>query len=213
MNGDVKHSGETMIPIHETFQSTVQGEGFHAGTLVDFIRLQGCPVACPWCDTGYADGGQNTPRIMRSIGDLMAELKSPVVVISGGEPFIQTHLPELCSAILQSDRAVHIETSGGFWRPVPSGVWITLSPKEHINHRYPVRIWNKAHEIKLVISTGGEVEFYKEHLEDCHRRQIPVFFQPEWENRASTLPMALELIKQNPWARLSIQSHKFIGVQ
>ena len=40
--------------VHETFQDTVQGEGYHAGTPADFIRLYGCPVGCFFCDTGYA---------------------------------------------------------------------------------------------------------------------------------------------------------------
>jgi organic radical activating enzyme len=78
------------LPIHETFQSTVQGEGYWTGSLVDFIRLSGCPVRCPWCDTGYADGGANLPRLERSIGELLAEIKSPRVVIRWRTIYSQT---------------------------------------------------------------------------------------------------------------------------
>ena len=46
-----------MINIHETFQETLQGEGYHTGTACDFIRTYGCPVGCYFCDTGYEPNG------------------------------------------------------------------------------------------------------------------------------------------------------------
>ena len=94
------------VPIHETFQSTVQGEGFWIGTLVDFIRLSGCPVRCSWCDTGYSDGGLNAPREMKSFTELLKELRSPRVVISGGEPFIHKQLPQLVQELLDRKSVV-----------------------------------------------------------------------------------------------------------
>ncbi|MEG5056486.1 7-carboxy-7-deazaguanine synthase QueE [Microcoleus sp. A2-C5] len=201
------------LPIHETFQCTVQGEGYWTGTLVDFIRLAGCPVGCPWCDTGYGNGGKSLPSLPQSISQLLAELQSPRVVITGGEPFIHQNLPELVAALLQADKQVSIETSGAYWQDVSPLAWITLSPKEHVNPKYPVQehFWKKANEIKLVVSTGEEVNFYKKYFVDD--LNIPVFLQPEWENRDRAIPIILELLKQHPSYRLSLQTHKFIGVQ
>jgi organic radical activating enzyme len=200
------------LPIHETFQSTVQGEGYWTGSLVDFIRLAGCPVRCSWCDTGYADGGKDLPHNPHSIAELLAELKSPRVVISGGEPFIHKHLPELVQALLDIDKQVSIETSGSYWQEVSQQVWITLSPKQHISPNYPVqeRFWTRANEIKLVISTGQELDFYREYL--ASSLNLPIYLQPEWNNRSSTIPITMELLKQNPSYRLSLQTHKYIGV-
>lgn len=200
------------IPIHETFQSTVQGEGFWIGALVDFIRLSGCPVRCSWCDTGYSDGGINAPREMKSFAELLKELKSPKVVISGGEPFIHKQLPQLVQALLDADRQVNIETSGAFWQEVPSSAWITLSPKHHLSPSYPVKemFWERANEIKFVISTGQELEFYKDYL--LKVRDCPIFLQPEWNVRDRAIPIILELLQQNPNYRLSLQTHKYIGV-
>ncbi len=201
------------VPIHETFQSTVQGEGFWIGTLVDFIRLSGCPVRCSWCDTGYSDGGINAPRDLKSFTELFKELQSPRVVISGGEPFIHKQLPQLVQALLDRGRQVNIETSGAFWQEIPSSAWITLSPKHHLNPSYPVKelFWQRADEIKFIISTGQELEFYKDYLltvpQDC-----PIFLQPEWHVRDRAVPIILELLQQNPNYRLSIQTHKYIGV-
>lgn len=201
------------LPIHETFQCTVQGEGYWTGTLVDFIRLAGCPVRCPWCDTGYANGGKGLPSVPQSIAQLVDRLQSPRVVISGGEPFIHQNLPELVRALLATDKEVSIETSGAYWQDISPLAWITLSPKEHVNPQYPVqeRFWTRANEIKLVVSTGEEVDFYAKYLAD--NVNIPVYLQPEWEKRDRAIPMILDLLKQHPSYRLSLQTHKFIGVQ
>lgn len=200
------------IPVHETFQLTIQGEGYWVGTPVDFIRLAGCPVRCPWCDTGYGDGGMNLPRQVRSLESLMAELRSPRVVISGGEPFIHNQLTALIQTIEGTQRTVAIETSGAFWQDIPDSAWVTLSPKHHLSSNYPVHplMWKRASEIKLVIETGSELEFYAEYLEVNH--QIPVFLQPEWNQRDRTLPLVLELLKKFPHYRLSVQIHKWLQV-
>jgi 7-carboxy-7-deazaguanine synthase len=204
---------QVKLPIHETFQCTVQGEGYWTGTLVDFIRLAGCPVRCPWCDTGYANGGKGLPSVPESIAQLLAQLQSPRVVITGGEPFIHRDLPELVEALLQADKQVSIETSGACWQDVSPQAWITLSPKEHVNPKYPVqeRFWTRANEIKLVVSTGEEVEFYYNYLKKNVKTQV--FLQPEWNSKESAIPIILELLKKNPSYRLSLQTHKFIGVQ
>lgn len=200
------------IPVHETFQNTIQGEGYWVGTPVDFIRLAGCPVGCPWCDTGYANGGMNLPRQVRSFDDLIAELHSPRVVISGGEPFIYAQLPTLINQIEATGRSVSIETSGSFWQDISNSVWVTLSPKHHVNPKYPVLplMWKRASEIKLVIETGEELEFYAEYL--TLNPQIPVFLQPEWTQRDRTFPLVLDLLKQFPHYRLSVQLHKYLNV-
>ena len=201
------------LPIHETFQCTVQGEGYWTGTLVDFIRLAGCPVRCPWCDTGYSNGGKGLPAVSQSIAQLLDQLQSPRVVITGGEPFIHRDLSELVRALLEADKQVSIETSGAYWQDVSPQAWITLSPKEHISPKYPVKeiFWTRSNEIKLVVSTGKEIEFYQKYfVKDIN---IPVFLQPEWNSKDSVIPIILELLKQNPSYRLSLQTHKFIGVQ
>lgn len=201
-----------LLPIHETFQQTIQGEGYWAGTPADFIRLSGCPVGCPWCDTGYADGGKGLPRVLRSMDGLVAELRSPRVVITGGEPFIHRELPQLVAAIESTQRQVSIETSGAYWQEVSDLVWITLSPKSHVNPHYPVSInlWSRANEVKIVVKTGMELEYYREYLD--FQVGCPVFLQPEWTSRDRSLPITLELLKQYPEYRLSVQLHKFVGV-
>ncbi|MBD2578564.1 7-carboxy-7-deazaguanine synthase QueE [Oscillatoria sp. FACHB-1406] len=200
------------LPIHETFQQTLQGEGYWAGTPVDFIRLAGCPVRCPWCDTGYAEGGIGLPRRMMTFEELLGELKSPRVVISGGEPFLHSQLPGLIEVLEAAGKMVAIETSGAFWQEISARTWVTLSPKQHVSPRYPVhpQMWKRANEIKLVVETGLELEFYAPYLPP--ETMIPVFLQPEWTQRDRALPIILDLLQQFPQYRLSVQLHKYLQI-
>lgn len=209
-----------VLRIHEVFGPTVQGEGQWVGTQCDFIRLYGCPVGCPWCDTGYSDGGVevietilDSPNgLYWSFDKVTAMLSSPTTIISGGEPFTHQRLPELVSRLKAMGKRVHIETSGAFYQETEAD-WITCSPKEHINRRYPVSdgIWEQADELKIVISTGEELEFYARRIQVASQ---PIYLQPEWNNLQATLPLTLALIyKSQGRYKLSLQTHKFIGVQ
>ena len=206
------------LNIQETFQQTIQGEGFFTGSPCDFIRLWGCPVGCRWCDQGFAAEkayGAELPRNRREIGDLIDELKSPLVVISGGEPLAQKNVSLLAREILRTGRKVAIETSGAVWADdLPRQAWVTLSPKEHVVQRAAARVderfWARANEFKIVIESGNEVDFY---LESIRGKDAYLYLQPEWEQRAKTIPIALDMLKRYPDASLSLQSHKYIGVQ
>lgn len=199
--------------VQETFQETIQGEGYWTGTVVDFIRLYGCPVGCPWCDTGYAHGGKFVERSPKTIKELIAELRSPRVVISGGEPFANKNLPELVQAILDSNRQVSIETSGAFYQDLCDSCWVTLSPKKHISPNYPVvpKMWEVANEIKIVVANGDELTYYRDNLDK--KSSCPIYLQPEWGQRDLTTPMTLNLLRKYPTARLSLQTHKYINVR
>ena len=193
-----------------------------AGAPVDFIRLYGCPVGCPWCDTGYADGGKGITAQRRSVDDLVAETRSVRVVVSGGEPFSNGGLLPLLEGLIAAHRIVHIETSGAVWRQQVanfianhrSSFWITLSPKQHVSPKYPVQpvMWELANEVKIVIESPNDLEHYRQRLQNVGPK--PVYLQPQWFNDHS-LSTVLKLLKQpeNMLYRLSLQTHKLIGVQ
>jgi 7-carboxy-7-deazaguanine synthase len=200
--------------IHETFQQTVQGEGFHSGLIVDFIRLGGCSVGCRWCDTGYADGAVPNGLTRRSIDSLIAELKSDHCVVSGGEPFQQVGLVNLVDAIESDGRSCHLETSGVRWQNLSDSAWVALSPKEHISGlSVDDRFWERANEIKIVISCIEDFEFYQSRGY-LAKKLCPIFLQPEWNNLEESIEVILELLKNSDIEmRLSLQSHKLIGVR
>lgn len=127
-------AAEASLPVVETFHS-LQGEGLHAGRSAFFIRLAGCAVGCPWCDTKHSWPAADHPR--RSLKALADEARQAAsagaafVVVSGGEP-LEHPLDPLCAALSAAVPALplHLETSGvGPWSG--SFDWITLSPKRH----------------------------------------------------------------------------------
>jgi organic radical activating enzyme len=196
-----------MIKVHEILRETIQGEGHNAGMVCDFLRLYGCPVKCHFCDTGYADGGKDIDYQEMAIADAVSLLNSPNVVISGGEPFYCKELPLLISELSESGKKVFIETSGSHWQEISDSVWVTFSPKEHIsNYKSDSRFWNRANDIKIVIDSGNELDYYRQKIGDRS-----CYLQPQWFN-AESLGKTLDLLIKNPQHKLSVQMHKYLGI-
>ncbi|MCZ6674497.1 MAG: 7-carboxy-7-deazaguanine synthase QueE [Verrucomicrobia bacterium] len=179
------------LPIYETFFSW-QGEGCHMGKSAFFIRLFGCPVHCPWCDSaGTWHPGHIPERIeKRTIEELVAEAteqKPQLVIITGGEPCIHD-LSGLTDALQNADMTVHLETSGAF--PVQGTFdWITVSPK----------VWKKpiqscieqADEFKLIVDSSEAVSLWEQEIGKQFIDR-PIWLHPEWSKRAD--PKILGLI-------------------
>lgn len=102
-------------PVIERFVS-IDGEGRHAGRLAAFIRFSGCNLRCSYCDTVWAQDEEATVDLLTA-NDLVAwvaEQPCACVTITGGEPTLQSHLPELVAALanLEQIEVVEIETNG-----------------------------------------------------------------------------------------------------
>jgi organic radical activating enzyme len=119
---------EGRLLVHSTWE-TIQGEGPFAGRPAIFVRLGGCNLRCPACDTDYTDG-----TVIRTVKELLAivttyTLPTKLVVITGGEPFRQNIGP-FVEALLKSNFEVQIETAGTLFVPGPwDRVTIVCSPK------------------------------------------------------------------------------------
>lgn len=199
------------MKVQETFQKTIQGEGFWSGTPCDFIRLYGCPVGCPWCDTGYADGGEGLTFFNVEPREIALQTVSDRVVITGGEPFVNPGLISLIQALKHCGRKIHIETSGIRYQDVPD-VWITLSPKEHTSSsKVDDRFWGRADEVKIVVQSVADFELYLDRID----RSKPVFVQPcdTGLPLEQSIKPVLEIVEKYQWVRLGLQLHKIIGVQ
>ena len=184
--------------INEIFYS-IQGEGYHTGTPAVFIRFAGCNQQCPFCDTAH-----EKVNFELSEADLLVHIAryfSPIVILTGGEPALQI-TSELIAALHLQSRKIHVETNGTL--PLPEGIdWITLSPKNRNIHV------TKAHELKLVYDDDIEmIAFCRRIITADH-----YYLQPKWTNDATTnTHKVIEYIKQNPIWRLSLQTHKLIGI-
>lgn len=124
------------IQVHSIF-NTLQGEGPFAGCRSIFVRLAGCNLQCPMCDTEYTAGrmSYNVPMLLDEIKDLTYPIPD-LVVITGGEPMRQPIRP-FVEALLTAGFKVQIETNGTLFRDLPFDhprLTIVCSPKMHRVH-------------------------------------------------------------------------------
>jgi 7-carboxy-7-deazaguanine synthase len=196
------------LPVMERFY-TIQGEGIHTGCPAYFIRLAGCDVGCVWCDVKESWNSGDHP--MFSVPQLVEDVVSAGakrVIITGGEPLMHS-LDELTHGLRNQYVKVHLETSGvhalsGMWD------WITFSPKKF---KKPTdEIFQKANEMKVIVFHPSDIQ-WAEELSKKLSPSCNLLLQPEWERSEEMLPLIMNHITENPQWRLSLQTHKFIGVQ
>ena len=197
----------TTYPVMEAF-ATVQGEGAHTGTPSWFIRLGGCDVGCVWCDVKESWDADAHPR--QSVEELVAaavDSGRKTVVVTGGEPAMHNLAP-LTDALRAAGLTAHIETSGahpltGTWD------WVTLSPKKFRACREDV--YPLADELKVVVFHRSDMDWAAEHAEHV-REDCGLFLQPEWDRRDDATFWILSWIAARPGWRISLQTHKYIGI-
>lgn len=203
-----------MYPVHETFYAW-QGEGTHMGRAAFFIRLFGCPVHCPWCDSAGTWHPDFIPTKVdrlspQDLVDKATAANGDFTVITGGEPAIHD-LGPLTSLLKAAGQPVHIETSGAF--PLSGEFdWITVSPKWQ-KAALPENL-ERANEWKLIIETPGCIERWESAIAS-HRKCQHVWLHPEWSKRSD--PSVLNAISQwvkahgSPF-RAGLQAHKYYNV-
>ena len=202
------------FPVMETFYS-IQGEGFHAGTPAFFIRLGGCGVGCHWCDVKESWNAEDHP--VQTIDKIIFEAKASkakTVIITGGEPLMYD-LTGLTKTLRKENFKVHLETSGAY--PLTGEWdWICLSPKKF---KEPLPgIVSEADELKVIVYNKADFHFAEcsavalfAALQGVVRPNL--YLQPEWSRREVMLPLMVEYVKQNPEWRISLQTHKYIGIR
>ncbi|MBR1594486.1 MAG: radical SAM protein [Alloprevotella sp.] len=189
--------------INEVFYS-LQGEGFFTGTPSLFIRFAGCNLQCPFCDTSHADARRMT---LEEIVREAAQCPARHVVLTGGEPSLQAD-GVLVDELHALGKFVAVETNGT--HALPKGIdWVTLSPKDAFVRHADI-VLSRCDELKVVFD-GTPPPPYSA-IETSHR-----FLQPcDTGNAAQNqkiLSAAVDFMKAHPQWRLSLQTHKFIGIR
>lgn len=217
-----------MYTVKELFP-TLQGEGAHAGRAAVFCRFAGCNLwsgreedrasaICQFCDTdfvgsdGFGGGKFETAKELADAIELAwrstsAGPQQRYVVFTGGEPLLQLD-EELIEVLHQKNFKIAIETNGTI--KIPKGVdWVCVSPKEGSE-----LVVLQANELKLVVPQigHGALEKLMARFEGMDYRNR--FLQPmDGPNLRSNTELAVKLCQKRPLWRLSLQSHKLIGIR
>ncbi len=205
--------------VKETFL-TLQGEGGQAGRRAVFCRFAGCNLwsgrevdragaVCTFCDTDFVGvdgpgGGrfENAQILARAIADCWGQdREGRLVVCTGGEPLLQLDA-DLIAALHAEAFSIAVETNGTL--PAPEGIdWICVSPKADA----PLA-QTRGQELKLVFPQAGVDPARFEGL-DFER----FYLQPmDSSSREANTRAAVAYCLSHPRWRLSLQTHKYIGI-
>ncbi|NKC10654.1 MAG: 7-carboxy-7-deazaguanine synthase [Gammaproteobacteria bacterium] len=202
---------------------TLQGEGANAGRAAVFCRFAGCNLwsgreqhrlraACQFCDTEFVGtdgvGGGKFEHAEVLAGAIEQAWLATThgaagrfVVCTGGEPLLQLD-DTLINALHARAFGIAVETNGT--RIAPTGIdWICVSPKADAN-----LVQTSGHELKLVYPQAGMEPQQFEHLPFQH-----LFLQPmDGPDLARNTGLAVRYCRENPRWRLSVQTHKILGI-
>lgn len=202
---------------------TLQGEGANTGRAAVFCRFAGCNLwtgheadretaVCRFCDTEFVGtdgpgGGQFSAArdLARAVAAAWPEPKSstssPFVVCTGGEPLLQMD-DDLVDAFHAAGFEIAVETNGT--RPAPDGVdWVCVSPKAAAE-----LVLRSGNELKLIFPQAGTEPARYENLDFEH-----FFLQPmDGPAREENTQLAVRYCLEHPRWRLSLQTHKLLGI-
>jgi 7-carboxy-7-deazaguanine synthase len=197
---------------------TLQGEGMQAGRRAVFLRFAGCNLwsgreqdraaaQCNFCDTDFVGmDGENGGRyeagaLAAKVAGLWAEGERPLVVITGGEPMLQLDAA-LIDALHAKGFEIAVETNGTI--PAPPGIdWICVSPKGSAEV-----VQRSGDELKLVWPQAGVEPERFAGWDFDHFLIQPMDCADGEAARAA----AIRYVMENPRWRLSLQSHKLLGL-
>jgi len=197
---------------------TLQGEGMQAGRRAVFLRFAGCNLwtgreqdrasaQCSFCDTDFVGmDGENGGRyeaeaLAAKVEALWGEGERRLVVITGGEPMLQLDAA-LIDALHGRGFEVAVETNGTL--PAPAGIdWICVSPKAGTQI-----VQRSGNELKLVWPQAGIDPAELRGWDFDHFLIQPL----DGPDRAASEAAAIDYVMANPWWRLSLQTHKLLGL-
>lgn len=198
-----------ILRLNDVFH-TVQGEGFFMGTRALFVRLPYCNYNCPWCDTSYNSYEEWEEH---EFMDFIDKEKTRFAVITGGEPLMNKQTPKIVDLLKRRGFFIACETNGSM--PAVDGIdFVTCSPKKYSKglpeFYINPSIRNKVHEYKYVVEKDFDFSILNRHENDPS--DVSLRLSPEYNNFQESVNRILEYTKHNPKWKLSLQTHKIIGV-
>ncbi len=197
--------------VNETFLS-LQGEGYFTGTPAFFLRLSGCNLQCPFCDTDHQSFSEMSEE------EIVAEAsrhKPRHIVITGGEPALQL-TQSLVGKLHEAGFFVQVETNGTL--PLPEGIdWVTCSPKGLTPALSKGEGVQTINELKVLYKgIGDDPERFISPLRG-EGMGVRLCLQPldtgNAERNRIILRDTIAYIMEHPHWSLSLQTHKLLGIK
>lgn len=187
--------------INDIFYS-LQGEGHNAGRAAVFVRLSGCNLSCPFCDTDFSSYETLSAEdiVLRMQALVPATSVKPMVVLTGGEPTLQADEALVDAFHDAGFGTVAMETNGT--RQPPSNIdWLTVSPKTSV-------VVDRCDELKCVFGPDGiicdaDVEATYRYVQPCDTGDVAA--------NAEIIARCVDFVRLHPQWRLSLQTHKLAG--
>ena len=212
---------------------TVQGEGKFVGRPSVFVRLSACNLRCEWhngdgtftkCDTPYSS--HNPEKNLKSIKETIEEIckhNCRNVVITGGEPLLQTNVGLLIDKLVELGKHVTVETNGTIYKETKAQFY-SVSPKlasscphtsdnfeahhsKRLNLLALAEFTKKKHQLKFVVANKSDIQEIKDMISmlasmvggyDCEN----VYLMPQGitpEQLDKTYPIIIDAAKENGW--------------
>lgn len=196
---------DKLYRVNDIFYS-LQGEGHNAGRAAVFVRFSGCNLKCPFCDTDFSQYREMTAEEI--VGDVEVSTQrhlaqpDPIVVLTGGEPTLQADAA-LIDLIHAAGFPFIAMESNGTREPPAALDWLTVSPKGK-------PVVKRCDELKVVFDGQTPVSdygvaaryYYLQPMDTGHAGR-----------NAEIVAACVDYIKQHPRWRLSLQTHKLIGIK
>ncbi|CAD5538676.1 7-carboxy-7-deazaguanine synthase QueE [Escherichia coli] len=193
-------------PINEMFQ-TLQGEGYFTGVPAIFIRLQGCPVGCAWCDTKHTWEKLEDREV--SLFSILAKTKeSDKWGAASSEDLLA-----LTDLLEKNGFSCQIETSGTHEVRCTPNTWVTVSPKLNMRGGYEVlsQALERANEIKHPVGRVRDIEALDELLATLTDDKPRVIALQPISQKEDATRLCIDTCIARNW-RLSMQTHKYLNI-
>lgn len=196
------------LKLNEVF-FTFQGEGEHWGRRALFVRLPYCNLKCSFCDTEFNSFEEWSEEKFK---EFAIQEKCRFAVITGGEPTMNKQTPKVIQILKDLGYELAIESNGNF--PIPNGIdFVTISPKRDAKYYIHADAALKANEIKVVVDKNFDFDVIRNLQNHEWTKLVRLSLSPEFGNMKESLLEMESFIKENPRWRISLQTHKFMGVR
>ena len=197
------------IKVSEIFTS-FQGEGPYIGTPATFLRLYGCNLNCPWCDTDIST------YEMLSVDDVAEILMTQMefnninlLVITGGEPTLQMEEIKRLIKELPDDIKIQLETNGSIFEYLPEIEYV-ISPKEDKEKVFENYYKYENVFFKFVITCEEDIDEVIS-IKNKYGYDKTIWLQGEFSKDALMADLIRENFPRLENIKLSVQTHKYLS--